>query len=268
VPELPEVEVIRRDLAAEVAGRRVESVVVTGARSVRRQDPAELGRRLTGATLGPAGRVGKYLVIPVGTDMLTVHLRMSGQLRLAPASEPRARHTHVVLALSDGRELRFVDQRTFGEFFMGGVDELGLGPDPLDPAWTGERLGQLLDGRRARLKALLMDQRRLAGLGNIYSDEVLFEAGLRFDRLAGSLSAEEVARLHRTIGTVLAEAIEHRGSSLRDATYVDLFGRPGAHAPHHRVYGREGLPCVRCARPVVRLRLGNRSTFLCEVCQS
>jgi formamidopyrimidine-DNA glycosylase len=279
VPELPEVEVVRRDLAAEVAGSTVVGVSVTGARSVRRQDPEELVHRVTGAELGAPGRVGKYLTIPLdnpGGDVLVVHLRMSGRLVLAGTGDPLARHTHAVLRLSDGRELRFVDPRTFGELFVtrstggtgGRPPELAhLGPDPLDPSFSEAVVSQLVAGRRARLKPLLMDQHRLAGLGNIYSDEALFQAGLRFDRPAGSLTPAEVSCLYAAITATLAEAVEHRGSSLRDAQYVDLFGRPGAYQFYHRVYAREGRPCPRCHRPVVRRRFANRSTFFCEACQ-
>lgn len=272
MPELPEVEVLRRALVAEVAGRRIGRVAVTGSRSVRRQDPAGFARRLEGVTLGPARRVGKYLLLPLdGSDVLVVHLRMSGQLVLSAPDDPRPRHTHVVMGLGDGRELRFVDPRTFGELFVAeGTHprELAhLGPDLLGPGCSKERLAGLLAGRRARLKGLLMDQRFVAGLGNIYSDEILFEARLRFDRPAGSLSEAEVDALHRAITATLAEAVEHRGSSLRDVQYVDLFGRPGGYQAYHRVYAREGQPCPRCGRAIARLRLGNRSTFLCEACQ-
>ena len=176
-----------------------------------------------------------------------------------------------MLGLSDDRELRFVDPRTFGELFVAGspVTALAhLGPDPLSPGWSAGVLGRGLAGRKARLKLLLMDQRFVAGIGNIYSDEALFEARLRFDRPAGSLSADEVGRLHRAVRTTLREAVANRGSSLRDAQYVDLFGAPGAYQSRHRVYGREGEPCPRCARPVRRVSLGGRSTFLCEACQA
>jgi len=272
VPELPEVEVVRRDLDAETAGQRVDSVTVTGQRSVRRQDTAEFAGRLRGTVLGRAGRVGKYLLVPLdgGPGTLVVHLRMSGQLLLRQPADPRARHTHVVLSLSDGRELRFVDPRTFGEMFVTddtGAALAGVGPDPLDPAWSEERLAAALHGRAARLKLLLMDQRRIGGLGNIYSDEALFDAGLRFDRPAGTLRDGDVMRLHRAIGTTLRAAVEHRGSSLADEGYVDLYGRPGGYRAHHRVYGREGQPCPRCGEPVRRFRVGGRSTFLCEACQ-
>ncbi len=270
MPELPEVEVLRHDLEAEVVGRRVEQAVVRGARTVRRQERGTLEARLAGARLSGAGRAGKYLLLHLdgGAETLVVHLRMSGQLILADPSQPPRAHTHAVIRLSDGRELRFVDPRTFGELFVTREVPAPMGADPLDPGWRPEHLAGVTAGRQARLKALLMDQRRLAGLGNIYSDEALFAAGLRFDRPAGSLSGREVSRLHGAIVATLAAAVAHRGSTLSDGGYVDLYGRPGAHQDHHRVYAREGRPCSRCTRPVVRLRLGSRSTFLCEACQS
>lgn len=272
MPELPEVEVVRRGLVREAADRQVTSVVVTGARTVRRQPAEALVERLTGARLGEAGRIGKFLLVPLddGSETLVIHLRMSGQLLLTVPEWPLAKHTHAVLGLSDGRELRFVDPRTFGELFVAvsPVAALAhLGPDPLSPAWSAAVLGRGLAGRTGRLKLLLMDQRFVAGIGNIYSDEALFEARLRFDRPAGSLSGEEVGRLHRAVRKTLRDAVSHRGSSLRDAQYVDLFGAPGDYQNRHRVYGREGEPCARCGGPVRRISLGGRSTFLCETCQ-
>jgi formamidopyrimidine-DNA glycosylase len=272
VPELPEVEVVRRGLAREVAGRDVASVVVTGARTVRRHPVEALIDRLRGARLGEAGRIGKFLLVPLddGADTLVIHLRMSGQLLLTVPDWPLAKHTHAVLALSDGRELRFVDPRTFGELFIAPSPVAALahlGPDPLSAGWSAAVLGRGLAGRTGRLKLLLMDQRFVAGIGNIYSDEALFAAGLRFDRPAGSLSGDEVGRLHKAVRTTLREAVRHRGSSLRDAQYVDLFGAPGDYQNRHRVYGREGEPCPRCGGPVRRISLGGRSTFLCETCQ-
>jgi len=272
VPELPEVEVVRRGLVQEVAGREVTSVVVTGARTVRRQPVETLVARLRGARLGAAGRIGKFLLVPLddGTETLIIHLRMSGQLLLCAPERALAKHTHAVLRLSDGRELRFVDPRTFGELFVAPAPVAALahlGPDPLSPSWSASVLRKGLAGRTGRLKLLLMDQRFVAGIGNIYSDEALFEARLRFDRPAGSLSDDEVGRLHRAVRRTLREAVTHRGSSLRDAQYVDLFGAPGDYQNRHRVYGREGQPCPRCGGPVRRISLGGRSTFLCERCQ-
>ena len=283
MPELPEVEVVRRALEREVAGREVTSALVTGPRTVRRHPADALVERLRGATLGPAGRVGKFLLLPLddGAESLVIHLRMSGQLLLAASDRPLARHTHAVLRLSDGRELRFVDPRTFGELFLAESPPRGsgpsterpaalahLGPDPLSPVWSAARLGQALAGRRGRLKLLLMDQRFVAGIGNIYSDEALFEARLRYDRPAGSLSGDEIGRLHRAVRRTLREAVRHGGSSLRDAQYVDLFGAPGKYQLRHRVYGREGQGCPRCGGPVRRVPCGGRSTFLCGGCQT
>jgi formamidopyrimidine-DNA glycosylase len=272
VPELPEVEVVRRGLEREVTGRDVTSAAVTGARTVRRQPAEALIDRLHGARFGPAGRIGKFLLIPLddGAETLVIHLRMSGQLLLTPPDWPMARHTHAVLGLSDGRQLRFVDPRTFGELFVAPAPVAALahlGPDPLSARWSAAVLGRGLAGRTGRLKLLLMDQRFVAGIGNIYSDEALFAAGLRFDRPAGSLSGDEVGRLHTAVRKTLREAVAHRGSSLRDAQYVDLFGAPGGYQNRHRVYGREGEPCRRCGGPIRRISLGGRSTFLCETCQ-
>jgi formamidopyrimidine-DNA glycosylase len=272
VPELPEVEVVRRGLEREVTGRAVTSVTVTGPRTVRRQPAATLVERLRGATLGPAGRVGKFLLVPLddGGETLVIHLRMSGQLLLTSPEWPLARHTHAVLGLSDRRQLRFVDPRTFGELFVAPTPVTALahlGPDPLGAGWSAAVLGRGLAGRTARLKLLLMDQRFVAGIGNIYSDEALFEARLRFDRPAGSLSGDEVGRLHRAVRSTLREAVRLRGSSLSDGQYVDLFGVPGDYQSRHRVYGREGEPCPRCGGPVRRISLGGRSTFFCETCQ-
>ena len=263
---------VRRGLAQEVAGRDITSVTITGARTVRRHPAESLVDRLGGARLGEAGRIGKFLLVPLddGSETLVIHLRMSGQLLLTSPEWPLAKHTHAVLGLSDGRQLRFVDPRTFGELFVAPSPVAALahlGPDPLSARWSAAVLQKDLAGRTGRLKLLLMDQRFVAGIGNIYSDEALFEARLRFDRPAGSLSGEEVSRLHRAVRKTLRDAVSHRGSSLRDAQYVDLFGAPGDYQSRHRVYGREGEPCPRCGGPVRRISLGGRSTFFCGTCQ-
>jgi formamidopyrimidine-DNA glycosylase len=272
VPELPEVEVVRRDLEAHVLGARIADVAVTGRRSVRRQPPSELAERVRGRALESAGRRGKYLVLGLsGGTRLVVHLRMSGQLLLVPgAGAPRRPHTHVVLALEDGRELRFVDPRTFGEVFavtsgepVPALDVLGPEPLSLRPADLRARLG----ARRAALKPLLMDQRFLAGLGNIYSDEVLWASRLRWDRRSDTVSADGARRLHGAIHAVLADAVRHRGSSLGEDEYVDLFGRPGRFQLRHQVYGRAGEPCPRCGTAIRRIKVAGRSSYLCTTCQ-
>ena len=278
VPELPEVETIRRDLDGEVVGKRIKSVQVKGRRSIRRhRGPAEFKSRLEGHRIVSVSRRGKYLLLHLDDgDVLVVHLGMSGQLlRPSNAREAAVRHTHVSIAFTKGGELRFVDPRTFGEMFVASepvvaheVPELGhLGFDPLTEVMSWIRFGDLLRVRKTKLKPLLMDQRFVAGIGNIYSDEILFAAGLRHDRSSETLSSEEIRRLYRAMVETLAEAVRYRGSSLADQQYRDLFGRPGDFQAHHQVYDREGLPCPRCHRPVTRIRLGGRSSFLCEGCQ-
>jgi len=201
---------------------------------------------------------------------------MSGQLlRAKSAREKAPKHTHVVITFTQGGLLRFVDPRTFGEMFVTKYDELDeqveelahLGIDPLETAMSWELFGHLLAERHARLKNLLMDQKFMAGIGNVYSDEILFNAGLRWDRMSDSLSQQEIRRLYRAISETLQDGVKYRGSSLADEQYVDLFGQPGEYQNYHQVYDHEGQPCQRCRRPLMRARFSNRSTFYCEACQ-
>jgi formamidopyrimidine-DNA glycosylase len=278
VPELPEVETVRRGLEGAVIGRRIDQVQVLGRRTVRRQSPAELTSRLLGRSFTAAGRRGKFLLLPLDDDaVLVVHLRMSGQLLhlSGPARPPVAAHTHVLVGLSDGTELRFVDPRTFGEWFVSSdVDERGvpaelahLGRDPLLEGLPAAYLAAHLAGRRASLKALLTDQRIVAGIGSIYADEICFQARLRPDRSGASLAPFEVTALARAARSVLGEAVRSRGSSLRDLRYRDLEGAVGSYQARHAVYDRAGEPCRRCPARVVRLKIGARSAYLCEGCQ-
>lgn len=278
MPELPEVEVIRRDLEKEVVGKKIKSVEVTGLRSIRRhKQKKEFVAALEGHKIVSVARRGKYLVMRLdGPEALIVHLGMSGQLLRAKSARDKApKHTHVVITFTQGGLMRFVDPRTFGEMFVAPYDDLEekveelahIGLDPLETALSWELFGRMLAERKSRLKQLLMDQKFIAGIGNIYSDEILFEAGLRWDRMSDSLSQQEIRRLYRAIVETLQEAVKHRGSSLADQQYVDLFGNLGEYQSHHQVYDREGEPCARCRRPIVRARFSNRSTFFCEACQ-
>jgi formamidopyrimidine-DNA glycosylase len=201
---------------------------------------------------------------------------MSGQLlRAKTAREPMAKHTHVVITFTQGGQLRFVDPRTFGEMFVTELDQVEkqvtelahLGIDPLETALSWEYFGNLIADKHGKLKPLLMDQKFIAGIGNIYSDEILWGAGLRWDRMSDSLTAQEVRRLYRAMMETLQEAVKHRGSSLADEQYVDLFGRPGEFQQFHNVYAREGEACPRCRHVVVRERYAGRSTFYCSACQ-
>ena len=278
MPELPEVETIRRDLDKEVVGKRIKQVEVTGLRSIRRQKTKDsFTSRLEGRKITAVQRRGKYLLLRLeGGDVLVVHLGMSGQLlRAKSAKEPREKHTHVVVSFTQGGQLRYVDPRTFGELFVTAIDDLEqavpelahLGFDPLEDVMSWNRFGELLQARRARLKPLLMDQRFLAGLGNLYADEILWAAGLRYDRSSESLSSQEVRRLYRAIFETLQDAIKHRGSSLADEQYRDVFGDVGEFQSLHKVYDREGQPCRRCRSPIVRIKTQGRSTFMCPQCQ-
>jgi len=278
MPELPEIETIRRDLDKEAVGKRVKTVDVTGMRSIRRHpNKKHFIAKVVGHKLVGVDRKGKYLLIRLdGGDVLVVHLGMSGQLLFArSAKEPLDKHTHVVLTFATSGQLRFVDPRTFGEVFVTAADHVAaeipelnhLGFDPLDEIMTWTHFGDLLRSRRTMLKPLLMDQRFLAGIGNIYSDEILFAAGLRYDRQSDSLSSQEVRRLYRAMVETLQDAIRHRGSSLADEQYRDLFGAVGEFQTQHKVYDREGQACRRCRSPIVRVKINGRSHFLCVQCQ-
>ena len=269
MPELPEVETLRRDLERTVVGRRVASVDVTGLRSIRRHaTPDEFAIRVVGRRLTAVDRHGKYLLLRLddGPERLVAHMRMSGQLLSVPPTSERVKHTHVVLGFDDdGPHLRFVDPRTFGELFVAERSPWDDAPDALGISL--DDLRRVLAGRTTGLKVLLMDQRRIAGVGNIYSDEALWRAGLRSDRPAGSLRLPQIRRLHQALTEVLVEAVEHRGSSLADAQYRDLFGEVGGFAARHAVYAREGQPCLRCGRPIGRRKVAGRSHFSCPGCQ-
>jgi formamidopyrimidine-DNA glycosylase len=278
MPELPEVETIRRDLEKEVVGRRIKEVEVSGKRSIRRhKTEADFSTRLVGRKVTSIRRCGKYLLVALeGDDVLVVHLGMSGQLlRAKGPKDPLDRHTHVVITFTQGGQLRFVDPRTFGEMFVTAAGELDtqvpelahLGFDPLDDVISWTRFGQMLADRHVGLKTLLMDQKFVAGIGNIYSDEILFAAGLRYDRYSDSLSSQEIRRLYRSMVETLSEAVKYRGSSLADEQYRDLFGEIGDYQGQHQVYDREGKACRRCRNSIVRVKLNGRSAFLCEHCQ-
>jgi formamidopyrimidine-DNA glycosylase len=270
------VETIRRGLDREVVGKRVKTVQVTGTRTIRRQTKKVFISKLEGAKINGVERRGKYLLLKLDTgDILVIHLRMSGQLLRAQAKDAVLKHTHMVMTFTQGGQLRFVDPRTFGELFVTTPDELtsdvtelaDLGMDPVDEPQSWVKFREQLLSRTTKLKPLLMDQSFLAGLGNIYSDEILWEAGLRHDRTPQSLSTMEIRRLYRAIVEVLHEAVKHRGSTLGDQQYVDLHGRPGEFQELHQAYDREGKACRRCRTTIVREKLGSRSTFYCPNCQ-
>ena len=277
MPELPEVETIRRDLEREVVGKRIKSVEVSGNRSIRRHPSKKhFIARLDGAKITGVDRKGKYLLVRLDNgEVLVVHLGMSGQLLRATAREPVVKHTHVVITFTQQGQLRYVDPRTFGELFVTAPENLedevpelaDLGFDPVEEPMSWTAFGEALVHRKGKLKTVLMDQRFIAGIGNIYSDEILFAAGLRHDRATETLSTQEIRRLYRALVETLHDAIKHRGSSLADEQYRDLFGEVGEFQLQHKVYAREGEACRRCRAAIVRSKFQGRSTFYCEHCQ-
>jgi formamidopyrimidine-DNA glycosylase len=276
MPELPEVETIRRQLEREAVGKRIKSVDVHGTRTVRRQPKKQLITRLEGAKITAVARKGKYLQITLDTgDLLIIHLRMSGQLLKAATKEPLAKHTHVVISYTQGGQLRFVDPRTFGEVFVTNPETIAedapelltLGIDPVEEPMSWTHFGQLLHRHRMKLKAFLMDQTILCGIGNIYSDEILHAAGLRYDRMTDSLSTMEIRRLYRAVVETMHEAIKYGGSSLADEQYVDLFGKTGTYQEHHQVYDRDKQACRRCRGVISKAKFQQRTTYFCEDCQ-
>jgi formamidopyrimidine-DNA glycosylase len=277
MPELPEVETIRRELEREVVGRKIKTVETVGKRSIRRQTPAQFKAGLEGAKITGTQRKGKYLLLALDNgSVLVIHLRMSGQLLRAAVKDPVAKHTHVTITFTQGGQLRFVDPRTFGEMFLATPDEITseieelstLGVDPVETPMSWVDFGHLMRSKNTTLKAFLTDQSMIAGIGNIYADEILFDAGLRYDRITGSLTTQEIRRLYRSLVEILHEAIKYGGSTLADGQYVDLFGKAGDFQSHHQVYNRDKQPCRRCRRnDIVKVKVSSRSTFYCEVCQ-
>ncbi|MBI4727917.1 MAG: bifunctional DNA-formamidopyrimidine glycosylase/DNA-(apurinic or apyrimidinic site) lyase [Acidobacteria bacterium] len=277
MPELPEVEVVRKDLERDVVGRKIKDVQVKLPRIIRRHKAKrEFVQGLVGRTITKIDRRGKYILVGLDSgEVLVMHLGMSGRVERATGRKPAEKHTHVVIKFQVGGELRFIDMRQFGELFvttrdgLTGVKELQhLAIDPLEDSFTWQHFSEVLATRKMRLKALLMDQKFISGIGNIYSDEILWSAGLRHDRASDSLTAQEVRRLYRAVQEVLQDAIRHRGVTLGDETYRDLYGAAGQFQDHLKAYGREGKPCRRCRVPIVRARWSNRSTYFCEQCQT
>jgi formamidopyrimidine-DNA glycosylase len=279
--ELPEVEVLRRDLEKDVAGRRVAAVEVrrtkNSKRAIRRHKaPKELRDRLVGRKLTKVARKGKYLLIHTDGDIILVaHMGMSGRFLRGNKRMPLADHTHVIITFQQGGDLRFIDPRSFGELFAAQPDQLGkvkelvhVAIDPLETSFTWPQFSEMLALRKAKLKPLLMDQTFISGLGNIYSDEVLFAAGLRQDRMSDELSSQEVRRLYRAIQETVQESIRFRGTTLADQAYLDLYGKPGEFQNELRVYGRRGEPCRRCRTPIQAVKIGGRLSYFCPQCQT
>src|SRR5918995_1778079 len=252
MPELPEVESVRRAIAPALEGRRLEHVEINDVRLTRPEDPVAVAAELTGERVEHVDRRGKYLIVRFASGRaLLIHLRMTGSLLRDPAGSS---HLRALLHLDDGTEVGYRDVRRFGTWLL-------LEPGELEPY-----LAERLEGRRAPLKAALLDQRTLAGLGNIYVDEALWYARLHPLRPAGSLERHELKRLHRAIRKALELGIERQGSTLSDYRLPD--GSPGTMQREFRAYGRTDEPCDRCGTPLEKIRAGGRGTWFCPRCQT
>jgi formamidopyrimidine-DNA glycosylase len=299
VPELPEVEILRQELAKDVLGRKVKIVAVSNGKIVSKNKTAkEFRGLLEGRIFKTMGRLGSSIIVGLDNgSSLIVNVGESGHLhRSKSAKEAKEKHTHVVVSFTQGGELRFVDPKSTGEMYisaplpdgtvaqvsasssvaMGGegaamrarVPELAsLGFDPIEDVMSWERFAVVLHSRPAGVKTFITDQHLVAGIGDLYADEILFAAGLRYDRQTDELSTIEVRRLWRSMVEILAEAIKHAGSSTEGAPFEDLYGKAGNFQQFHEVFDREGEPCRRCRRPIQKVKNQGQTTFFCEHCQ-
>ncbi len=269
MPELPEVETVRRDIVTVLVGRCIRRVSVLDPRLVRPASPAAFENGLTGACVSGVERRGKYLLLSLGDRWLALHLMMSGRVYLRDACRPE-RHTRLVIGFDAGPHLHFVDTRRFGRAWLAddaGLVELlaGLGPEPLAPGFDWRSLRRGFAGRSVAVKSALLDQRTVAGVGNIYADESLWTARIHPATPAGELSARRLKALAAAIVRALQEGIDHGGTSFR--TFENSQGKPGLHQQELNVFRRTGQPCPRCGRPIRKIILGQRSTHYCAYCQ-
>ena len=282
MPELPEVETVVRGLQKTVLGRKILSVWIGKSDFI--DNPGEFSR-LSGQTIAAVERFGKFMLLRMASDgeagevvlenaaanqaaSLLVHLGMTEQIASIAADVPLEKHTHVSFTLDDGRELRYTDARRFGRMAYLTAELLakevaGAGADPLEVGAV--EFDERIRSRNSRIKALLLDQSVLRGVGNIYADESLWRAKIHPARVGATLSAKEAAKLRKVLQEILNRAIVMRGSSISD--FLDANGEPGEYQRHHRAYGREGKPCYRCRTPIRRVIVAGRSSYFCPKCQ-
>jgi formamidopyrimidine-DNA glycosylase len=273
MPELPEVETVRRRIAPALEGRLFEHVEISDARLTRPHDPVEVARELEGERVTKVDRRGKYLIVRFESGRaLLVHLRMTGSLRHAQAGAlPDDPHQRAVVNLDDGSDLGYRDVRRFGTWLLLEPSEVDtyidarVGREPLEAAWKARHLADKLATRRAPIKAAILDQRTVAGVGNIYADEALWRAQVHPLTPANALSTDEVKAVHKGIRASLQAGVRRQGSTLRDYKLPD--GSSGSAQDRFKVYGRAGLPCERCGTPIDKIRAGGRGTWYCPSCQ-
>lgn len=274
MPELPEVEVVRERLEPKLVGRQFERVAISDPRLTRPFDPAGVAAELEGERVAALDRRGKYLIVRFESGrVLLIHLRMTGQLLYANGDSLPADDSHrrAVVRLDDGSDVVYRDVRRFGTWLLVEPGEIDpylddrVGREPLAPGFTANLLGETLANRRGSVKAVLLDQRRLAGIGNIYADEALWRARVHPLRPAGGLESHEVSALHRGIRAALRSGIARQGATLRDYRKPD--GGSGSMQYEFKVYGRDGEPCDRCGTQVEKIRVAGRGTWYCPACQ-
>lgn len=274
MPELPEVETVRRTLIELVAGKRIQSVTVRLPRIIQRPaEPEQFADALVGHTIQTVERRGKFLRIILDGLVLVSHLRMEGRYGVFPSEEPIELHTHVIFHFEDGTDLRYKDVRQFGtmhlfeegqELELPPLNKLGI--EPLEPAFTLEALRGKLEKRATKIKPLLLNQEHIVGLGNIYVDEALFQARIHPERTPNTLKPAEWKRLYEAIRSTLGNAVEAGGSSIK--SYVNGQGEMGMFQHQLLVYGKKDEPCPTCSRPIHKFVVGGRGTHICNKCQA
>ncbi|MFA5007912.1 MAG: DNA-formamidopyrimidine glycosylase [Candidatus Omnitrophota bacterium] len=266
MPELPEVETIKRELEKALVGKKITKVSVINPKVIKEPSAEKFKKILAGQTIKNILRKAKLLIIELSNGKaLSIHLKMTGQL-VYPGEE--GKEARVVFYLSDGKTLDFNDRRLFAELRV--IDDWnnlkfikGLGPEPFDI--TAEKFCEMLKSKKTKIKPLIMDQTFISGVGNLYASEALFRSGINPARPANSLLDKEKENLFKELKETLKEAIEHKGSSIDQ--YIQLSGEPGGYVKYHKVYGREGKPCIKCKTPIKRISLGGRGTYFCPHCQ-
>lgn len=273
MPEMPEVETIRRTLADRVTGRRIKEVTISLTRLIKWPSAAEFQAIITGKKIERLARRGKYLIFHLEDGLVVVvHLRMTGRLYYVTPGQPHDKFTYIIFQLDNGDALIYADTRTLGTLYAMPETELwritglaSMGPEPLSAEFTSEYLHTMLKGRQATIKAILLNQKLIGGLGNIYVDESLAIAGINPERPASSLEYDEAERLYHAVNKVIADGIAHGGTTFRD--YRDGTGKSGSHQHHLLVYGRKEEPCQRCGTPIARKEVAGRGTHYCPNCQ-
>ncbi len=273
MPELPEVETVLRSLETKTLDCTIIDVQVLEEKIIKRPAPEQFKQLLQGQKIIGFIRQGKYLIMEIGDSMLlVVHLRMTGRLICSENPPPVNKHTHVIFYLDQGKEIHFQDIRKFGTMHLINREELDcfpplmvLGCDALDPQLTPELFLEKFKGRKGQVKGLLLNQSFIAGLGNIYANEVLYKAGIQPQRSADSLSIQEKKQLYEAIHSILESAIEYRGTTLQD--YVDGDGKQGEFQNKLQVHSRAGKQCLSCGESIIRIKQGGRSSFYCPSCQ-